>query len=244
MTSKLGEDRVDPRRRPIQTILKRLESRTLVILGAAAGGLWAFLELGDDITEGDTGAFDRRILLAFRNPANLNDPLGPRTFEESMRDITALGGFTVLTVVTIVAALAFLFHRKRLHAAVLVGAVVLAQITNDIAKALYDRPRPDLVDHGSYVYSASFPSGHSMLSATTYLTLAMLISSLEPTRSTKVLVYILSAIVVAMVGVSRVYLGVHWPSDVIGGWALGAAWSLLAWIVLLKLGTRPTPPRA
>ncbi|WP_395671338.1 phosphatase PAP2 family protein [Phenylobacterium sp.] len=244
MIAKPGEDRVDPRRRPIQTLLKRVESRTLVILGAAAGGLWAFLELGDDVGEGDTRAFDRNVLLAFRDPADLNDPLGPRTFEEAMRDVTALGGFTVLTLVTVVAVLAFLFHRKRLHAAVLVGAVLSAQLVSDIAKSFYDRPRPDLVAHGSYVYSASFPSGHSMLSATTYLTLAMLISSLEPTRATKVLAYVLAALIVVSVGLSRVYLGVHWPSDVIGGWALGAAWSLLAWIVLLKLGSRPTPPRA
>jgi undecaprenyl-diphosphatase len=241
MISKL-EERVDPRRHPLLTLFKRIESRVLLVLLAVAAALWTFLELADEVGEGETSDIDRRILLAFRNPADLSDPLGPRTLEESLRDITALGGFTVLTILTVVAALAFLFHRKRLHAAVLVGAVVLAQISSSLAKALIDRPRPDLVSHGSYVYSASFPSGHSMLAAATYLTLAMLVASLETRRRAKFTVYVLAVVIVVAVGLSRVYLGVHWPSDVLGGWAFGAAWSLLAWLVLLKLGARPEPP--
>lgn len=243
MVTERNEERVDPRRRPLLSLLKRIESRVLLILLGAATALWAFLALADEVSEGETNAFDRQLLLALRNPADLNDPLGPRTLEEAIRDVTALGGFTVLAMVTVVAALAFLFHGRRRHALVLVGAVVLAQLSSEAAKALYGRARPDLVSHGSFVYSGSFPSGHSMLSAATYLTLAMLISSLEPTRGTKRLVYVLAVLLVMAVGISRVYLGVHWPSDVLGGWAFGAAWSLLAWLVLLRLGARPTPPR-
>jgi undecaprenyl-diphosphatase len=238
------EERIDPRARPLLTLLKRIESRALLILLGAAVALWAFLEIADEVAEGETNAFDRRVLLAFRNPADPNDPLGPRTLEESLRDITALGGFTVLTIVTVVAALAFLFHRKRTHAFVLVGAVLLAQLSASAAKEIFGRPRPDLVSHGSYVYSGSFPSGHSMLSAATYLTLAMLVSSLEPTRATKVMAYVLAVMTVVAVGFSRIYLGVHWPSDVLGGWAFGAAWSLVAWVVLLKLGAKPRAPQS
>ncbi|WP_374468811.1 phosphatase PAP2 family protein [Phenylobacterium sp.] len=236
------EERVDPRRHPLLTLVKRIESRVLLVLLAVAGALWLFLGLADEVTDGDTADLDRRLLLAFRNPVDINDPVGPRTLEESLRDITALGGFTVLTIVTVVAAMAFLFHRKRLHAAVLVGAVVLAQVSNSLAKALVDRPRPDLVSHGSYVYSASFPSGHSALSAATYLTLAMLVASLETRRRAKFTAYALAVLIVVSVGLSRVYLGVHWPSDVLGGWVFGAAWSLLAWLVLLRLGARPATP--
>lgn len=241
MVTNTGE-RLDPKRRPLLTLIRWVEGRVLLILLAAAGSLWAFLDIAGEVTEGETTDLDHRLLLALRNPADPNDPLGPRNLEESLRDITALGGFTVLTLVTVVSALIFLFHRKRLHAAVLVGAVLLAQACSSLAKAFYDRPRPDLVSHGSYVYSGSFPSGHSMMSAATYLTLAMLIASLETRRRTKVLVYTLAVLLVVAVGLSRIYLGVHWPSDVLGGWAFGAAWSLMAWIVLLKLGARPTPP--
>jgi undecaprenyl-diphosphatase len=227
----------------ISTLHRRIESRTLILLIAAAAGVWTFLNVGGEVTEGETDAFDRAVLLALRSPADVNDPLGPRSFEEAMRDVTALGGFTVLTIVTVVGVLAFLLHGKLRHALVLAGSVLSAQFVSEFAKSLYDRARPDLVSHGSYVYSGSFPSGHSMLSAATYLTLAMLISSVEQTRGTKRMVYGLALILMVAVGVSRVYLGVHWPSDVLGGWALGAAWSLLAWIILLRLGSRPEPPR-
>lgn len=191
--------------------------------------------------EGDTDAIDRHLLLLLRNPANLSDPIGPRSFEEAMRDVTALGGITVLTLVTVVAALAFVLHKRHRHALVLVATVMLAQVSSEISKQIIGRPRPDLVPHGSYVYSHSFPSGHSMLSAATYLTLAMLIASLESTRRAKAMVYGLAALLMVAVGFSRVYLGVHWPSDVLGGWAFGAAYSLLAWLALLKIGPKPAP---
>jgi undecaprenyl-diphosphatase len=222
-------------------LLKRIESRILILCIALAGAVWAFLNIAEEVAEGETHSIDRDVLLALRSPGDLNDPLGPRTFEEAMRDVTALGGFTVLTLVTVVGVLAFLFHGRKRHAAVLAGTVLLAQLASDLTKEIYGRPRPDLVAHGSYVYSGSFPSGHSMLSAATYLTLAMLIASLETRRSTKTLVYVLAILMVLAIGVSRVYLGVHWPTDVLAGWALGAAYSLAAWVVLIWIGGRPRP---
>jgi undecaprenyl-diphosphatase len=219
---------------PWASLLRRLESRALVALLAAAGAAWAFLALGDEVLEGDTLALDRRILLAFRAPGNPADPVGSPSLQEAMRDVTALGGFTVLTLVTVVAAAAFLLHRKVRHAVVLIVTVLLAQAGSESLKGLYGRPRPDLVPHGVYVYSASFPSGHSMLSATVYLTLAALIASLQPRRSAKVLVFVTAVLVMVAVGVSRIYLGVHWPSDVLAGWCAGAGLALVAWSVLLR----------
>ena len=191
--------------------------------------------------EGDTLALDRHILLALRNPANPADPLGSRSFEEAMRDVTALGGVTVMVLVTVVGVLAFLMHGRRRHALVLAATVLLADVSSEGLKMLYHRPRPDLVPHGSYVYSGSFPSGHSTLSAATFLTLAMLIASLEPNRATKAMVYVLAMVLVLGIGVSRVYLGVHWPSDVLAGWCLGGAWALAAWSVLLRMPGRTEP---
>ena len=122
------------------------------------------------------------------------------------------------------------------------GTVIAANISSEVLKQFYDRPRPDLVPHGSYVYSASFPSGHSTLAAATFLTLATVIASLEPRRATKALTYVVAVALTIMVGFSRVYLGVHWPSDVLGGWCLGAAWALAGWIVLNRV-TRTEPAR-
>lgn len=221
-----------------KSLLGRIESRALILVTGAAAAIWAFFNIASEVREGDTLAIDRHILLALRNPADPSDPIGSRSFQEAMRDVTALGGTTVTILVTVVGVLAFLMHRRRWHAAILAVTVLLADISSEGLKALYGRPRPDLAPHGSFVYSASFPSGHSTLSAATFLTLAMLIASLEPNRGTKVMVYTLAMLLVIAVGVSRVYLAVHWPSDVLAGWCLGAAWALAAWTALLRFGRR------
>lgn len=217
---------------------RRFETRALLIFMAAMGALWAFFSIAEEVSEGETRAVDERLVLLFRNPADLNDPIGPRTFEEAVRDVTALGGFTVVTMATLVGVVAFLIHGRGRHALVLAGTVLLALISSEGMKAIYGRPRPDLVPHGSIVYSASFPSGHSTLSAATFLTLAVLVSSLEAHRQAKALVYALALTILAAVGLSRVYLGVHWPSDVLAGWCLGSAWAFLAWVVLRWIGGR------
>jgi undecaprenyl-diphosphatase len=218
----------------LQQLLRRIESRALILVIGAAGGFWAFFNIAGEMTEGETQAIDKRILLALRNPANPGEPIGSRSFQEAMRDVTALGGVTVMTLVAIVGVLAFLMHGRRWHAAILAATILLADLSSEGLKTLYGRPRPDLAPHGSYVYSASFPSGHSTLSAATFLTLAMLISSLQPNRGTKIMTYVLAVLLVLGIGFSRVYLGVHWPSDVLAGWCLGGAWALAAWTVLLK----------
>jgi undecaprenyl-diphosphatase len=217
-------------------LIRRIESRALILVIGCAGALWAFFNIASEVGEGETLAIDRRILLALRTPGHLADPIGSRSFEEAMRDVTALGGFTVVTLVTVVGVLAFLIHRRWRHAMVLAVTVLLAEISSEGMKHLYGRPRPDLVPHGTYVYSASFPSGHSTLSAATFFTLAMLIASLEPHRAAKVMSYGLAGLLVISIGVSRVYLGVHWPSDVLAGWCLGAAWALAAWLALARVG--------
>ncbi|WP_197422675.1 MULTISPECIES: phosphatase PAP2 family protein [unclassified Phenylobacterium] len=215
--------------------MKRFEARVLIGLALAAGALWTFLNLAEEMAEGEIDAVDRRLILMLRNPADPSDPIGSPNVEEAVRDVTALGGTTLVVVITLVSVLAFLFHNKRVHALVMAGAVLAAWASSDLSKMLYGRPRPDLVPHEAYVYSASFPSGHSTMSTAAFLTLAMLIASLEPRRRSKALAYVLAALVVVGVGFSRVYLGVHWPSDVLGGWCLGALWALVGWIVLRAL---------
>jgi undecaprenyl-diphosphatase len=217
------------------TLLRRLEPRALMLLIAVVGVAWGFLAIGGEMLEGETLALDRRLLLMLRTPGDPSNPIGSRSFQEAMRDVTALGGFTVLTLVTVVAVLAFLFHGKRRHALVLAITALAAQACSEGLKSLYGRPRPDLVPHGSYVYSGSFPSGHAMLSAAIYLTLAVLISSVETRPATRTLAFVVAILLMFVIGVSRVYLGVHWPSDVLAGWCAGAAWALMAWFALAQI---------
>lgn len=223
----------------LKFLARRPETKYLLLLVAALGAPWMFLSIADEVHEGETDAIDRRLLLALRTPGHPSDPIGPRWMEESIRDITALGGFTLLTITVIVAALLLVFHDRRREAAVFTLTVIAAQISSQVLKAFYDRPRPDLVTHGSHVYSQSFPSGHSVMAAATFFTLATVLASVEAKKRTKALIYGLAAVFVIGVGISRVYLGVHWPTDVLGGWALGASWALLAWIILAWLKVRP-----
>jgi undecaprenyl-diphosphatase len=218
--------------RVLLDLLRRLEVRTLALIAGAGAALWTFLALSDEVSENETSAFDRAVILMFRQPGDPHDPLGPRPFEEAMRDVTALGGFSVLTLVTVIGALGLAYFGRRRQALVFVATVLLANAASELLKAMFQRPRPDLVPHETYVYSMSSPSGHSLLSAATFLTLAGIVAGLQPKRRFKAFVFTVAILLVAAIGVSRVYLGVHWPTDVLGGWTLGAAFALVARLVL------------
>ena len=223
---------------PLRPLLARIETRTLLAVLLVAAALWTFGGLAEEVMEGDTHAVDEALLLALRTPGHPDDPLGPTAVETAMRDITALGGFTVLTLVTVavVGALALRGHRR--SAVFLAFAIGSGQFLSHVVKTFFDRPRPDLVSHGTEVLSSSFPSGHSMMAAVTWLTLAVMLARAEPKRRMKVYWITFAALVTVAVGASRVYLGVHWPSDVAAGWTLGAAWALLCLIVARWLERR------
>ena len=218
--------------RSLGVILNRLEFRTLALIVAAGTAVWAFFKISDEVRENETEAIDRILLLALRTPGHPSDPIGSRSFEEAMRDVTALGGFTFLTLLVTITVLCLWFYRQRRQAVVLAVTILASQASAELLKSFYGRPRPDLVPHGSYVYSHSFPSGHSMLSAATFLTIAAILSSFERRRRAKAFVFAIAMLLTAAVGMSRVYLGVHWPSDVLAGWTLGAAWALAGRLAL------------
>ena len=200
--------------------------------------VWAFVALADQVGEGDARSYDRAILLALRNATDLSDPIGPPWFEEVARDITALGGNAVLTLVTAGAVVYLLLTRRRAAALLVIAAVVGGMLVSTGLKLTFVRPRPDLVPHGARVYTASFPSGHSMLSAVTYLTLGALLARVERFWRVRVFILAVALFLTLIVGMSRVYLGVHWPTDVLAGWCGGAAWAALCWFVALQLQRR------
>lgn len=212
-----------------------MERATLMVLGFSAVTFYVFVKVADEVMEGEAGRLDRGILLALRNPADPSDPLGPPWLEESMRDFTALGGTGVLTLLTLLVLIFLLMTRKR-HAALLVAVSVAGGTAlSQVLKWGFDRPRPDLVPHGMSVYSQSFPSGHAMLSAVVYLTLGALLARTQARTRVKVFLLGSAAVLTVIVGISRIYLGVHWPTDVLGGWALGAAWASSCWLLMLWL---------
>lgn len=213
----------------------RLERVTLLLLVTVAGGLWGFVELADTVMEGETHEFDRWLLLLLRVPGDASDPLGPGWLEEAGRDITALGGVSVLTLITLLAGGFLVLQRKWRVALLLLAAVAGGLLLSSLLKFGFDRPRPDLVPHGALVYTASFPSGHSMLSAVVYLTLGAILASTERQRWVKAYLLGCGVSLTLLIGVSRVYLGVHWPTDVLAGWTAGAVWAASCWLVARTL---------
>lgn len=190
---------------------------------------------------------DERILMAMRVPGNPEQPIGPAWVEESFRDFTGLGGVGVLGLLT-AATLGYLWllgmRRAALYLIVAIGGGLLVSLA---LKAGFHRPRPDLISHGSMVYTSSFPSGHSMLAAIVYLTGGAMLAVIHQRWAVRL--YLLGCAVLAtvLVGISRVYLGVHWPTDVLAGWAGGAAWAALCWLAARRLQSRgllesETPP--
>lgn len=210
----------------LATGFRQLELWMLGGICLIGGALWAFIELADEVEDGESHTFDQAIMLALREPSNPEVLLGPPWLELMARDITSLGGTAVLALVTLATVGFLLMTRKRGAAFLVVVSVFGGTALSTFLKFGFDRPRPDLVPHGVEVSSASFPSGHAMLATVTYLTLAALLVQVQEQR--RVQIYLLSCGVALslMVGASRIFLGVHWPTDVLAGWSMGAAWAL------------------
>jgi undecaprenyl-diphosphatase len=209
----------------------------VAVLAASVAG-WAFLEIADEVTDGEHGHTDVRILRALREPADPADPLGPRWLEEAARDVTALGGYAVLTLL-VASVVGYLLMARHYPAALLVLAATLGGLLiSHLLKGFYDRPRPDLVPHLTHVSTASFPSGHAMLSAVVYLTLGALLARLVEGWWAKLYFVGVAVILALLVGASRVYLGVHYPTDVAAGWCAGLAWAVLCWLAARTLQRR------
>jgi undecaprenyl-diphosphatase len=224
--------------------VSRLERLTVALVALGGAGVMAFLALADAVADGGARRFDEWLLVALRSPGDLSDPIGPKWFEEMMRDITALGGTAVLTL-GVLAVTGFLALMRKTHAAVTVlVSVVSGMVLSQAIKWAYARPRPELVPHGMETYSASFPSGHSMMAAVVYLTLGALLARHQAQPRMRVYVLLVAVLLTVLVGISRVYLGVHWPTDVLAGWCLGAAWAILCWFAMLWLQRRGTVEQA
>ncbi|OWU86586.1 PA-phosphatase [Oceanicola sp. 22II-s10i] len=220
----------------ISAAARRVETATLVAIFVIAGALWAFVALAAEMLEGDLHAFDEAVLMALRSPGQPDNPIGGRQVEVAMRDLTALGGVTVLTLISLSVIAFLLLKRQRASVVLLAAAILGGQALSHLAKSGFSRPRPDLVPHGVEVVTASFPSGHSMMAAITYLTLAVMLARTQSDMRVRALCIVVAAILTMLVGISRVYLGVHWPSDVLAGWSLGAAWAFGVWLIARYLG--------
>jgi undecaprenyl-diphosphatase len=192
-----------------------------------------FAVVADEMRKGETHAFDNAVILALRNTSS--DPIGPPWLEEAARDITGLGGQGVLTLVT-ATAIGYLILSGARSAALLVFVTVAGGSgLVGILKGIFGRVRPDLVPQSVYELTRSFPSGHSTLAAVTYLTLGALLARVQHGHTLKLYVLSIAILVTLLIGVTRVYLGLHWPTDVLAGWCVGSAWALACWVITARL---------
>jgi undecaprenyl-diphosphatase len=204
-----------------------LEMGMLLAVLGLLGSVWAFSEVADEVMDAETDHFDGVVLRAFREPDRPDSGIGPEWMPTVVGDLTALGGAAVLTLI-VLTVIAFLVLQKKWGSAVLVlCASAGGAILSNVLKSFFQRPRPSVVPHLAEVTSMSFPSGHSMLSAVIYLTLGALLARTTKDRKVKAFFLFTALFITVMVGATRVYLGVHYPTDVLAGWCAGTTWALL-----------------
>lgn len=213
------------------------EAKLLAAIAIFSGLILAFLQIADEALEGEMEEFDNFILMLFRDPGNIDQVVGPAWLHEMVRDITALGSFALLGLIVLGVCIYLVMARMRASAVLVMVSVLGGTLLSTVLKMSYNRPRPDLAAM-SHQFTASFPSGHAMLSAVTFLTLGAVLAQLAPTRALRIFTISIAVFLTAIVGSSRIFMGVHYPSDVLAGWCLGAAWALLCSTVAMLLQRR------
>lgn len=210
---------------------RRIDSRVLLTFLGIAGGLFVFSRLASEVSEGETLAIDRAILAMLRVQGDMSTPIGPPWLAKFMVDVTALGSVTNLAVITLIAA-GYLAVAGKLRAS---GFLLLATgggaLVNTALKALFLRDRPELAARLVDVSTTSFPSGHAMNSAIVYLALGALLARSEEKAAIRLYLMAVAISLTLIVGLSRVFLGVHWFSDVAAGWCVGASWAALCSLI-------------
>ncbi|CAN5592631.1 phosphatase PAP2 family protein [soil metagenome] len=225
-------------------LLQRITPRDRGELSVLLAGIFvlvlalAFVLLAGRVIEGDTQQFDEWMLAALRDPGDPAAPIGPRWLHGAALDITALGGATVLGLAVVAVCGFLLLQGLQRYALFVFVASCGGWLLNNGLKAMYSRPRPDVVPHLREVMTLSFPSGHAMTSAVVYLTLGVLLMRVAQRPLARFYCVGIAMLTTALVGASRVYLGVHYPTDVLAGWLIGLSWALVCWIVERALDRR------
>jgi undecaprenyl-diphosphatase len=210
----------------------------LVLSFTVVAGAWLFIALAGEMRAGGTEKIDGAILRWFRNPNDPSQPIGKRFVQEGVRDLTALGSMTVLGFASAIVG-GFLLLTRKYAAFLLLGAALGGGLAlNKALKLFFSRPRPEYVNPLHHVDSYSFPSGHALLATVVYLTLGALLARFVATRPLRIYVVSTAVLLAFIVGLSRVYLGVHYPSDVLAGWTVGLLWAIICWLTARTLQQR------
>lgn len=203
-------------------------------LTTCVGGVCVFGVLLVMISLPTTQEFEESVIRQMRVSDDSSKQVGPRWLAESMRDWTAMGGYSVLSTITLLVTVFLILERRNVHARIILATVTAGYLLVLFLKNVASRPRPDIVPHHSYVDSPSFPSGHSMMSAIVYLMLGLMLSDLASHRRVKVFLVVSALVISATVGCSRIFMGVHYPTDVLAGWWAGTSFALGCWLIIRR----------
>ena len=208
----------------------RAEAVLVAALGVLAFLISTFVDIAEDLTEDPAHVFDRAVLESLRVAGDPNNPIGPKWFEIAAADLTALGSVAVLVAIVMVVSGFLLLKRRPLAVISLVTAGAGGLAMSQALKLVFGRERPPLEYRAVEAVNASFPSGHAMLSAVIYLSLGAILAKAMRRRREKAYVMSVALLLTLIVGLSRIYLGVHWATDVFGGWCIGGAWATTCWL--------------
>lgn len=223
--------------RPVRWVLRQ-EPVVLCAVVLFALLAWMFFGIAEEVVEGDTHIADRIMLRMLRDPDDQTRMIGPPWLGQAAMDFTALGSAAVVSLM-IAAVLGFLLLTKRWATALLVFvAIVGGWGLSTALKHGFDRPRPDLVPELTKHLNPSFPSGHAMTAAIVYLTLAALLASTMERKRERFYVICVAVVLTLLVGLTRIFLGVHYPTDVAAGWCVGGAWASLCWVTARVIRTK------
>jgi undecaprenyl-diphosphatase len=204
-------------------------------LFAIAVLLFLFGFIAHAVAGGDPTALDRGVTLALRSSVDPSRPVGPAWVQEAARDLTSLGSVLVVVITTgAVAGYLFLAHKPG-TAWLMLLAVGGGIALNNLLKLVFARQRPSVITPSARVFTTSFPSGHATLSAVAYLTIGALLSRASPSAEVGLYFMLLAVLLTVLIGTSRIYLGVHYPTDVLAGWCIGAAWAIFCWELMAWL---------
>lgn len=213
-------------------LLRNLGWNEVILLVAAifvACCGYCFIQLADEVNEGDTQTIDEWILQSLRRADDPSVPIGPAWIREASLDVTALGSPIILVLVLFGVTGYMWLHRQFEMILLTVLVTSTGSLATLVLKHFIGRDRPTVIPHLREVITPSFPSGHSMLSAVVYLTLGILLMQILHGRATKLYCLAWAMLITFLVGVSRIYLGVHYPTDVLAGWMAGMAWAVGCW---------------
>ena len=213
------------------------EIRILLNLFILVTALLVFTYVAKEVVSGESKGFDEMTLNYLRHDGKIMED--EQTWLTGMMiDITALGGTTIIFMITAAVVFYLLIQKQYEFMWLILIATIGGAILSFGLKELFARERPPLIYHLLTVKSLSFPSGHAMMSSVVYLTQGALLAKVQSNKNLRVYILLVAIILVFLIGISRIYFGVHYPTDVLAGWSVGLAWASLCWLAVKYLQKR------